>query len=323
MNLGSKTVHPALALAPMAGVTGHPFRLLAKEQGCGLVYSEMISARGLCCPGKRTAALLYYSEAERPVAFQLFGSEPAVLAAAAQILEERLVDLIDLNLGCPTPKITRNGDGGALMRDPVRCSAIFEAVVKAVNCPVTVKIRKGWDECSVNAPEIALRAEAAGVKAVAVHGRTVKQGYSGKADWEIIKKVKETINIPVFGNGDVSSPLDAEAMLKHSCCDGVMIGRAAMGNPWIFKQVRAWLEEGRKLGPPSPKERVEICIRHMALLCELKGNAVAAREMRRHASWYIKGLPGAAEARRRLIKAVNCDDMVAILQGFARELSES
>jgi tRNA-dihydrouridine synthase B len=323
LKLGGNTVYPALALAPMAGVTGHPFRLLAKEQGCGLVYSEMISARGLCCPGKRTEALLYYSEAERPVAFQLFGSEPAVLAAAAQILEERSVDLIDLNLGCPTPKITRNGDGGALMRDPTRCSAIFEAVVEAVNCPVSVKIRKGWDECSVNAPEIALRAEAAGVKAVAVHGRTVKQGYSGKADWEIIKKVKETINIPVFGNGDVSSPQDAEAMLKLSCCDGVMIGRAAMGNPWIFKQVSAWLEEGRKIGPPSPEERVEMCIRHMTLLCGFKGNAVAVREMRRHASWYIKGLPGAAEARRRLIKAVNCHDMSEILQDFSREVGKS
>ncbi len=322
MKLGGVTVYPALALAPMAGITSHPFRLLVKEQGCGLVYSEMISARGLCCPGKRTEVLLCYSEAERPVAFQLFGSDPAVLAAAAQILQARSVDLIDLNLGCPTPKITRNGDGGALMRDPTRCSAIFEAVVKAVSCPVSVKIRKGWDECSVNAPEIALRAEAAGVKAVAVHGRTVKQGYSGKADWEIIKKVKESVSIPVFGNGNVSSPPEAQMMLEHCGCDGVMIGRAALGNPWIFRQVRAWLEEGRIVGPPSPEERLEMCIRHMALLCGLKGNAVAAREMRRHAGWYIKGLPGAAEARRHLVKAVNCDEMATMMHDYTQNLGD-
>jgi tRNA-dihydrouridine synthase B len=320
LKLGSILVNPSLVLAPMAGVTNQPFRLLAKEQGCGLVYSEMISARGLCSPGKRTETLLFFCEAERPVNFQLFGSEPAVMAEAAQVLQERSVDLIDLNLGCPTPKITRNGDGGALMRDPARCSLIFEAVVKAVHCPVTVKIRKGWDDDSINAPEIARRAEASGIKAVAVHGRTVKQGYSGKADWDIIRKVKETVSIPVIGNGDITSAPDARAMLERCRCDGVMIGRAAMGNPWIFNQVRAWLEEGRIIEPPSPVERVEVCLRHMALLCELKGNAVAAREMRRHAAWYIKGLPGAAGIRRCLITARSCEEMKFLLQNFAHEL---
>jgi len=321
LKLGPIPINPPIALAPMAGVTSHPFRLLAKEEGCGLVYSEMISARGLCCPGKRTEALLFFSDAERPISFQLFGSEPAVLAEAARMLQELSVDLIDINLGCPTPKIIRNGDGGALMRDPGRCSAIFDAVARAVRCPVTVKIRKGWDDSSVNAGDIAMRAEAAGIRAVAVHGRTVKQGYSGKADWEIIRKVKEKVNIPVIGNGDIKSPRDAMEMLKYSHCDGVMIGRAAMGNPWIFRQVLAGLDEGIQLQPPSPAERIEMCIRHMDLLKQLKGNAVAAREMRRHVAWYIKGLPGAVELRRELVTRANCEDMTLLLENFIRALS--
>lgn len=311
---------PNLVLAPMAGVTNQPFRLLVKEQGCGLVCSEMISAAALCYGSKRTEALLYFTEAERPLSIQLFGSEPQVMARAAQKLEQYSPDIIDLNLGCPTPKIVRNGDGGALLRDPERCSAIFEAVVKAVRCPVTIKIRKGWDEGSVNAPEIARRAESAGISAVSVHGRTVKQGYSGEADWDIVKKVKEAVRIPVIGNGDISSPEDALDRLEYSQCDGIMIGRAALGNPWIFGQIRSWLEEGRRLAPPSPSDRVAMCIRHMNLLKELKGDHVAALEMRRHAAWYIKGLPGAAEVRKQLVAAKSCAEMAAYLSDFAQKL---
>ncbi len=313
MIVGEVRVSPAVVLAPMAGVTCHPFRLLAKEKGCGLVVSEMISARGLQQIGKRGRSLLYYTSAEKPIAFQLFGSEPDVIAEGARWLEDWGADIVDINLGCPTPKIVRNGDGGALMRAPSLCSTIFEAVVKAVDCPVTVKMRTGWDEHSINAPDIARRAEAAGVAAVAVHGRTVTQGYRGKADWVAIKQVKESVSIPVTGNGDLNTPSDAEAMLKFSGCDGVMIGRAALGNPWIFDQVRTWLEE-KKLAPqPSAAEKMQVVLRHMTLLAGLKGEQVAVREMRRHSCWYIKNLSGAAEARRRLVHAVSAAEIEVIL----------
>ncbi|HOL18498.1 MAG TPA: tRNA dihydrouridine synthase DusB, partial [Bacillota bacterium] len=267
--------------------------------------------------------LLYFTDEERPISIQLFGSNPQVMAWAAQKLEQYSPDIIDLNLGCPTPKVVRNGDGGALMREPERCSAIFEAVVKAVRCPVTVKIRKGWDEGSVNAPEIARRAEFAGISAVTVHGRTVKQGYSGKADWDLIKKVKESVSIPVIGNGDITSPEEALSRLEYSQCDGIMIGRAALGNPWVFGQIRSWLEEGRRLAPPSPGARVAMCVRHMNLLKGLKGDHLAALEMRRHAAWYIKGLPGAAEVRKHLVVAKSCAEMAAYLFDFAQKLEAS
>lgn len=317
MRIGLIDVEPALALAPMAGVTSYPFRLLAKKHGCGLVYSEMISARALLHGALRSVALLYHNPAEKPVAWQLFGSEAAILAGAACILESRGADIIDLNLGCPTRKIVRNGDGGALMRNPELCSAIFHAVAREVRCPVTVKMRSGWDRGTVNAVEIACRAEEAGLKAVAVHGRTVEQGYSGKADWDIIGKVKQAVAIPVWGNGDVDTPRAAGAMLEYSGCDGVMIGRAAMGNPWIFARVRSWLEEGTEPPAPSPGEKVDTALHHLEMLCRLKGEKTAVLEMRRHAAWYIKGLPGAAEARRLLVRTRSAAEMSSILSAIA------
>jgi nifR3 family TIM-barrel protein len=304
----------------MAGVANHPFRILAKEYGCGLLFSEMVSARGLLYGTARSRFLLYFSEQERPIAIQLFGSEPALMAEAARLIESTGADIIDLNLGCPTPKIVRNGDGGALMRDPGRCSAVFKAVVRAVSLPVTVKMRKGWDERSANAPEIAARAADAGIKAVTVHGRTVQQGYRGRADWDIIRQVKKTAAVPVFGNGDVASSRDASAMLDYCGCDGVMIGRAALGNPWIFAQVRAWLEERREVPPPAPAERAAMALRHLSLLCGLKGEFSAVREMRRHAGWYIKGLPGAHRARQRLNRARSFVEMEAVLRDLGGSL---
>lgn len=321
MKIGPVNIEPRLVLAPMAGVTNHPFRVLVKEQGCGVVFSEMISARGLLQSGNRSRFLLYYSDYEKPIAFQLFGSDPAVMAVAAQKLEALGADIIDLNLGCPTRKIVSNGEGGALMRDPRLCSVLFRAVVQAVCCPVTVKMRRGWDDRSVDAVEIASRAEAAGVKAVTVHGRTVAQGYRGRADWEIIRRVSKAVTIPVFGNGDVSSPRQAQAMLDYCGCGGVMIGRAALGNPWIFNQVRTWLEQERLVEPPTAAERVEMAIRHLSLLCRFKGEVLAVREMRRHAGWYIKGLPGAADTRLRLVRAESAAQIEELLRDFCDQVN--
>ncbi len=317
LSIGSIKLQPGLALAPMAGITNHPFRVLAKELGCRLLYSEMISAKGLLHENKRSRALLYFTEQERPIGFQLFGSDPHILARAAGMLEEHGADFIDLNLGCPTPKITSNGDGGALMRSPEKCRNIFKAVTAAVSCPVTVKMRMGWNRKSVNCHEIALLAEEAGLKAVTLHGRTVDQGYGGQADWTVIKELKEKLAIPVIGNGDVDSPQAAERMLAFCRCDGIMIGRAARGNPWIFKSIISWLQDGEITAPPSLQETSEMILRHFSLLIALKGEAAAAREMRRHAAWYIKGFPGAASIRQKLFRVSGLAEMEEILHSYS------
>lgn len=317
LNIDSITVDPGLALAPMAGITGHPFRLLAKEQGCRLLFSEMVSAKGLVYNNRRNRSLLYFTEEERPIGFQLFGSEPVILAEAAKHLEQHGADFIDLNLGCPTPKITRNGEGGALMRRPGLCSRIFEVVVKAVACPVTVKLRKGWNEQEANVLDITARAEAAGVSAVTVHGRTVDQGYSGRADWAVIAAVKQSLNIPVIGNGDIDSPEAAEAMLSSCGCDGIMIGRAARGYPWIFNAVLARLQKKPAPSSPTIDEIVNTALRHFSLLSAIIGEPAAAREMRRHFAWYIKGLPGASAARQQLIRISSFKEAESALRDFS------
>jgi len=316
IKIGSITLQTGLALAPMAGITNYPFRILAKEQGCPLLYSEMISARGLLYSGTRNQNLLYFSDQERPIGFQLFGSDPLIMAAAARKLEAHGADFIDLNLGCPTRKITGNGEGGALLREPELCSEIFKAVVRAVSCPVTVKLRKGWNEHSVNVLEIAVRAEDAGIEAVTIHGRTVEQGFGGRADWDIIRQVREKLNITVIGNGDVDSPQSAEMMLSYCGCDGVMIGRAARGNPWIFKATLTWLQHRQLPEPPSVEKIIQMALKHFTLLVELKGEAAAAREMRRHTSWYIRGLPGAASVRQQLIRISSYRETEKILSDF-------
>ncbi len=316
LKIGPLTINPGLALAPMAGVTDHPFRLLAKEQGCPLLYSEMISARGLINKSRRRHSLLYFTDQERPIGFQLFGSDPQILARAALMLEEHGADFIDLNLGCPTPKITRNKEGGALLRDPDLCSRIFKTVTGAVSVPVTVKLRKGWSQASVNAVDIARRAEDAGVSAVAVHGRTVDQGFSGHADWDIIRQVKEALSIPVIGNGDVDTPGKAGEMLSRCGCDGVMIGRAAMGNPWIFSAALALFQNREQPASPSPGQVIDTALRHLLLLCRLKGESIAVREMRRHAAWYLKGFPGAASVRRELNRASSFEEVQGILRAY-------
>ncbi|MFO8191888.1 MAG: tRNA dihydrouridine synthase DusB [Bacillota bacterium] len=323
LKIGPLKIQPGLALAPMAGVTSHPFRVLAGEQGCQLFFSEMISARGLIFNNRRTESLLYFTGKDRPIGIQLFGSDPEIMARAAARIEKLRPDFIDLNLGCPTRKITKNGEGGALLLNPSLCSNIFKAVVKAVSCPVTVKVRKGWDEQSVTVLEIANRAEDAGLAAITVHGRTVKQGYSGRADWEIVREIKAKVSIPIIGNGDIDTPYRALEVMNYSGCDGVMIGRAARGNPWIFAGVNALILG--KLLPTSPTvdQIVAKVLQHFKLLAELKGEAAAARAMRKHSSWYIRGLPGAAVVRQKLIHFSQYNEFEAVLLEFAVSLNNS
>ncbi|MDW7738433.1 MAG: tRNA dihydrouridine synthase DusB [Bacillota bacterium] len=320
LTFGSIKISPGLALAPMAGITNHPFRLIAKEQGCPLVYTEMISAKGVVYNGRRTYNLFYHTDQERPIGFQIFGSDPVIMAEAASIIENVGADFIDLNLGCPTRKITRNSEGGALMREPKLCSSIFRAVVSAVNCPVTVKLRKGWNEYFTNVVDVARRAEAEGIGAVTVHGRTVEQGYSGRADWDSITAVKAALTIPVIGNGDINSPQAAEAMFRYTGCDGIMIGRAARGNPWIFNSVRAKLEGKPEPQEPTLTEIVHMIYKHFMLLNNFKGEILAAREMRRHANWYIRGIPGAAAIRHKLTAITSYDELKAILEEFLKKV---
>ena len=310
------TVHisPPVVLAPMAGVTDHPFRILVKEQGCGLVFSEMISSRGFLSRGRRFSNLVFFSEEERPFAMQLFGSEPETMAGAASSLETYRPDFIDLNFGCPAPKVVRNGEGGALLKDPGRCKAIMEAVVEAVSCPVTVKIRKGWDSGSVNAVAVAALAEEAGIKAITVHGRTVVQSFRGSADWDIIREVKTSVGIPVIGNGDICSPEEAAALFSSSGCDGIMIGRGALGDPWLFHRIRFRLENNEPAPFPDAAAKKEMLLRHLNLACRFKGEKRGVVEMRKHAAWYLKGTAGLARWREQLVRAARKQEMEEIIR---------
>jgi len=316
MQIGKIKLANQVILAPMAGVTDLPFRLLAKEMGCGLVYSEMVSDKGLLYKNCHTVDMLTIDERERPVAIQIFGSDPASMVNAAQFVERAGADIIDINMGCPTPKIIKNGSGAALMCRPDLAYQIMVSVVEAVKVPVTVKIRKGWNNGAVNAVEMAKLAEKAGIAAVAIHGRTREQFYSGEADWEIIREVKESISVPVIGNGDIRSPYDAERMLAETGCDGLMIGRAAQGNPWIFRQVVQYLATGELLPAPTALERLSVMVRHLDMLVECKGEYLGIREMRRHGAWYTKGLHHSSELRLRFNQATCKADFTNVLEEF-------
>lgn len=313
MKIGSVQLENVVVAAPMAGVTDKAFRILAKEAGCGLVCTEMVSDQALLYGNPKTLKLTDTSKEVPPVCVQIFGSQPGYMARAAQIAEERGAAVIDINMGCPTPKIVKNGEGAALMRDPAKAARIVKEVAGAVSVPVTVKMRKGWDEGSVNAVEVALRVEEAGAKAITVHGRTRAQFYSGRADWRIIAEVKKAVSVPVIGNGDIWQPQDALAMLDQTGCDGVMIGRAALGNPWIFSRTVHYLKTGEILPEPSLKERVYTALRHAGLLVEFKGEKTAVLEMRKHASWYIKGVRGAAAAREKIVRIKSISELKDIL----------
>jgi nifR3 family TIM-barrel protein len=299
LNLSNVELENNVFLAPMAGVTDKPFRLLCKEMGCGFSYTEMISAKGLYYGSKNTEFLTDIDESEN-TALQIFGSDPEIMAEAAKILNNSNAKVIDINMGCPMPKITKNGDGSALMLHPDIAEKVVKAVVINSKKPVTIKIRKGWDEKHINAVEIAHLAENCGAKAVAVHGRTSEQLYSGEADWGIIRKVKESVKIPVIGNGDVFSPCDAKRMFDETGCDAVLIGRGARGNPWIFKRTLHYLNTGELLAEPSKEEKIGIILRHLDMMIGYKGEHVGLLEMRKHIAWYLKGFPGGAKIREAI-----------------------
>lgn len=312
LTIGSVTLDNNVILAPMAGVTDQAFRLLCREQGAGLVCMEMVSAKAIFYNNKNTEELLAVHPGELPASLQLFGSDPEILSQMAARIEARPFAILDFNMGCPVPKVVNNGEGSALMKDPKLVEEILTALVRAVRKPVTVKIRKGFDENCVNAVEIARIAEGCGVAAVAVHGRTRSQYYSGRADWDIIRQVKQAVHIPVIGNGDVTGPETAAAMLAETGCDGVMIGRAAQGNPWIFRETVQYLTDGAKLPRPDNREKKELVLRHAALQREVKGEYTAVREMRKHLAWYTAGMPHSARFRG-MINAM--ETMDALLDG--------
>jgi nifR3 family TIM-barrel protein len=314
--IGRLTLANRVVAAPMAGITDRAFRDLAREMGAGLTCTEMISAQALIHGSRKTAWLLDIA-GEHPISVQLFGSDPLVLARAAQMVVDAGADVVDLNMGCPTPKIVKHGEGCALMRDPQRAGEIVAAVAAAVSVPVTVKMRKGWDEGYPDAVVLARVAAAAGAAAVTVHGRLRAEFFSGQADWNIIRAVKNAVPIPVIGNGDVRSGKDAARMLDVTGCDAVMIGRAARGNPWIFRNVLHYLETGQELPPPTPDERVAMAFRHFDLLLRYKGEAKAVLEMRKHLAWYTRGLRGAARLRARLHTADSAAAVRALIAGMA------
>lgn len=300
IQIGEVTLQNNTILAPMAGVTDLPFRVLCAEQGAGLVCMEMVSAKAIYYKNRNTEELMEIDTEEHPVSLQLFGSDPEIISEMAKQIEEKPFDILDINMGCPVPKVVNNGEGSALMKNPKLVEEIISRTVKAIRKPVTVKFRKGFDDDHVNAVEIAKIAEQSGAAAVAVHGRTREQYYAGKADWEIIAKVKEAVSIPVFGNGDVTDGKSAEALLKQTGCDGVMIGRAVRGNPWIFREINHYLETGETLEKPSAEEVCNTILRHAKMELELKGEYTAVREMRKHIAWYTAGYPRSAALRRQV-----------------------
>lgn len=300
LTIGNVTLDNNIILAPMAGVTDLPFRLLCSEQGAGLTCMEMVSAKAILYKNKNTAALLEIHPEEGPTSLQLFGSDPKILSEMAKQIEERPFSILDINMGCPVPKVVNNGEGSALMKQPKLVGEIVSAVSKAIEKPVTVKIRKGFDEQNVNAVEIAKIAEEAGAAAVAVHGRTREQYYAGEADWEIIARVKEAVSIPVIGNGDITDGISARKMMELTGCDGVMVGRAARGNPWLFRQIIAYLRDGTVLHRPDIAEVKEMLLRHAGLQLETKGEYTGIREMRKHFAWYTTGYPNSSRLRQNV-----------------------
>lgn len=316
LQIGNVVLENNLILAPMAGVTDLPFRLLCKEQGAGLLCMEMISAKAIYYNNKNTEALMEIDAKEHPVSLQLFGSDPDIISEMAKRIEERPFDILDINMGCPVPKVVNNGEGSALMKQPKLVEEILTKTVKAIKKPVTVKIRKGFDDHSVNAVEIARIAEGCGVSAIAVHGRTREQYYAGKADWDIIRRVKEAVSVPVIGNGDITCAQDAIRMKEETGCDGFMIGRGAQGNPWIFRQISEYLATGTEPEKPSVEEVVSTLLRHARMLIAVKGEYTGIREIRKHAAWYTSGYKNSARLRGRINEIETYPQLVELFRSL-------
>ena len=321
--IGNVEIENKVVLAPMAGVCNSAFRRIIKEMGVGLLYAEMVSDKALVYNNEKTKDMLYMTESERPISQQIFGSDKKSFVEAAKIIEKSMhPDIIDINMGCPVPKVAvKSQAGSALLKDPDKIYDIVKAVKEVVNVPVTVKIRSGWDKNSINAVLVAKTCEKAGASAIAVHPRTRSQGYSGKADWNIIKEVKDAVNIPVIGNGDILSAKDAKQMIDETGCDAVMIGRGTLGNPYLIKQVVRYLEDGVLLPDQSPKERMETCLKHFNYLLEVKPEKVAILEMRTHAAWYLKGLPSGVKIKKILYELKTKEEFINTITEYMEKLS--
>ena len=319
LRIGNVEMPNPLVLAPMAGVTDLPFRVLCKEQGAGLICMEMVSAKAILYKNKNTEDLMTIDPGEHPVSLQLFGSDPEILGQIAAQIEERPFDILDFNMGCPVPKVVNNGEGSALMKDPHLVRKIVTSMVRAVKKPVTVKIRKGFNEESANAVEIAKILEDCGVAAIAVHGRTRAQFYSGKADWDIIRQVKEAVSIPVIGNGDILCAQDVIRMKEQTGCDGFMIGRGAQGNPWIFQQILHQLETGEEMPRPSRQEVVDMMLLHARLQLQIKGDYIGIREIRKHAAWYTAGYKNSSKLRGKINEVESYAQLEALLEQWLAE----
>lgn len=317
LKIGTVVLKNRLILGPMAGVTDLPFRVLCARQGAGLVCMEMVSAKGLFYCNKNTTSMLKTDESEHPTALQFFGSDPDIMAEMAKKVEELPFDILDINMGCPVPKVVSNGEGSALMKNPALAGRIIEKMASAIQKPVTVKIRKGFDDAHMNAVELAHIAQECGAAAVAVHGRTREQYYSGKADWDVIRQVKEAVSIPVIGNGDIRCAKDVVRMKEQTGCDGFMIARGAQGNPWIFSQIQHFLETGEQAKKPSARLVADMVLEHARMMLEYKGAYIGIREMRKHAAWYTAGFKNAAKLRQKLNEVETYGQLEELMERFA------